>query len=127
DRGHGAGAADVLRSDRLAVPGVADDDAPEPLPQLGQRAGQREDGHHLRGGGDVETGLPGHTVDPVAQADDDVPQRPVVDVEHPAPGDAGQVQACVVPLVEVVVDQRRQQVVRRRDRVEVTGQVQVQG
>ena len=88
--------------------------------------GQREDRHHLGGGGDVEAGLPRDAVHVAAQADDDVAQRPVVDVEHPAPGDVVQVEAGLVALVEMVVEQRREQVVRRGDRVEVAGEVQVQ-
>ena len=61
-----------------------------------------------------------------AEADDDVAQRPVVDVEHAAPGDVVQVEAELVALVQVVVDHRRQQVVRRGDGVEVAGEVQVE-
>ncbi len=61
-----------------------------------------------------------------AEADHDVPQRPVVDVQHPAPGDVVQVEAERVALVQVVVEHRGEHVVRGRDGVHVTGQVQVQ-
>ena len=126
DRRHRAGAADVLGRHRLAVPGVADDDAPEPLPQVGQRGGQREDRHHLGGGGDVEAGLAGHAVLR--------PPRPMTMLRSArslTSSTRRQVMSCgsrpsVVALVEVVVDHRRQQVVRRGDGVEVAGQVQVE-
>ena len=43
---------------------------------------------------------------------DDLPQRPVVHVHHPAPGDAADVDVELVAPVDVVVEHRRQQVVR---------------
>ena len=41
------------------------------------------------------------------------------------PCDAAHVDAELVAMVDMVVDQRRKQVVRERDRVEVAGEVQV--
>ena len=58
--------------------------------------------------------------------DDDVAQRAVVDVEHAPPGDVVRVDVGRVALVEVVVEHRGEQVVRRGDRVEVAGEVQVE-
>ena len=51
--------------------------------------------------------------------------RPVVHVERALPGDAPRVDAELVAPIDVVVDQRRQQVVRGADRVEVAGEMQV--
>src|SRR5262249_40923671 len=76
---------------------------------------------------DVEPGLAYDAVLPRAQADDDAAQDSVAYVDHPAPGDAVPVDVEeVVVLVNVVVDHRRQQVVRGRDRVHVPGQVEVE-
>ena len=52
-------------------------------------------------------------------------QRAVVHVEHAAPGDAARVDVERVAPIDVVVDHRRQQIVRRRDRVEIAGEVKV--
>src|SRR6185312_6868426 len=101
-------------------------DAPEALPHLGEGRGEREDRHHLAGGGDVEAGLARDAVQLAAEAHDDVAQRAVVDVEHAPPGDVVRVDVGRVALVEVVVEHRGEQVVRRCDRVEVTGEVQVE-
>ncbi len=57
---------------------------------------------------------------------DDVAQRTVVDVDDPAPRDVVEVEAELVAVVQVVVDHRRQQVVRRGDGVEVAGEVEVE-
>jgi hypothetical protein len=60
-----------------------------------------------------------------AEGDGDVAQRPVVDVEHALPRDAAYVDAQLVAVVHVVVEQRREQVVGQLDRAEVAGEVQV--
>src|SRR5215210_1623411 len=125
--GHGAGGLQVFRGYRLAFHGAADHDPPEPPAQVPQRGGEGEDGHDLGGRGDVEAGLARHAVRPRPEADDDVAQGPVVDVEDPPPGDAVPVHAEeVVVLVDVVVDHGREQVVGRRYRVRVPCQVEVE-
>ena len=68
---------------------------------------------------------PGEAVHVAAQPDDHLAQRAVVHVEHALPGHAPDVDVELVAVVHVVVDQRRQQVVRRGDRREVAGEVQV--
>ncbi len=60
-----------------------------------------------------------------AEADDDVPQRPVIEVEHALPDDAAHVDVECIALLDVVVDDSGEQVVRRRDRVEVAREVEV--
>ena len=60
-----------------------------------------------------------------AERVDDRAQRAVVHVEHAPPGDAAAVDAEAVAPVDVVVDHRRQQIVRRGDGVEVAGEVEV--
>src|SRR5699024_3225024 len=84
-----------------------------------------QDGHDLGGHGDDEAVLPGHAVDLPAQADDDVPQGPVVHVQaaldqHP-PG----VDAQGVALLHVVVQHGAAQVVGGGDGVHVPGEVKV--
>ena len=49
-----------------------------------------------------------------AEADDHVAQRAVVHVEHAAPGNVARVDAERVAVVEVVVEQRGEQVVGAR-------------
>ena len=90
-----------------------------------ERLGEAEDGHHLGGHGDVEAGLARHRVVRAAQAHDDVPQRPVVHVDHALPDDPPRVDPQRVAVVDVVVEQRGQQVVGQLDGVEVAGEVEV--
>src|SRR5690606_42016911 len=48
-----------------------------------------------------------------------------LDVQHPGPHDAARIQSQLVAVVNVVVDQSRQQVVGGADGVDVAGEVQV--
>ena len=98
----------------------------EPRPQVVQVGGEGEDGHDLRGDGDDELGLARDAVLAAAEADDDVAQRPVADVEDPRPEDPVRVDAERVLVVEAVVDERAGQVVGRADGVDVAGQVEVE-
>ena len=86
---------------------------------------EAEDGHDLGGDGDVEAVLAREAVGDAAERVDDLAQRAIVHVEHAPPGDAARVEAEAVAPVDVVVDHRRQQIVRRRDGVEVAGEVEV--
>ena len=88
-------------------------------------SGETEDGHDLGGDGDVEAVLAREAVGDAAQRVDDRAQRAIVHVEHALPSDAARVEAEAVAPVDVIVDHRRQQIVRRRDGVEVAGEVQV--
>ena len=65
------------------------------------------------------------TVGDAAERADDLAQRPVVHVHDAAPDDAAGVDAELVAPVDVVVDQRRQQIVRGGDGVEVAGEMEV--
>ena len=86
---------------------------------------EAEDRHHLGGDRDVEAVRAREAVGDAAQRVDDLAQRAVVHVEDALPGDAAGVEAEAVAPVDVVVEHRRQQIVRRRDRVEVAGEVEV--
>src|SRR5690606_35528583 len=109
----------------LASVRVADEDPAQPFLKVRDATRQAEDGHDLRRDGDVKPALPGHAVGQAAETDNDMAQRAVVDVQHPGPQDAAGIQSQFVALVDVVVDQGRQQVVGGADCVDVACKVQV--
>ncbi len=85
--------------------------------------GQTEDGHDLRRHGDVEAGL---ALDALSLlADGHLAQRPVVEVDHPRPGDVRHIDVQLVALEEMVVEDGRAEVVSGSDGVDVTGEVEV--
>src|SRR5881396_2550767 len=86
---------------------------------------EAEDRHDLARGGDDEPVLPRHAVLRTAEARHDVPQLAVVHVEAPREQDAGRVDVELVPVEDVRVQDRRDQVVRRADGVDVPGEVEV--
>ncbi len=116
---------EVAGGDRLLGAAVADDDVADPALEVGPRLGEAEDRHQLGGDDDVEAVLARVAVGQPAEADHQVAQRAVVEVEHALPVDRPHVDVERVAVVDVVVDQRRQQVVGRPERREVAGEVQV--
>ena len=125
--GHGRRRPDVVGGDGEVRAGPPDHDPPEPGLEVGQVAGQAQGGHDLARGGDLEAGLPRDPVQRATQAQHDVAQEPVVHVDGARPGDPSGVQRCLLAELQAVVDQRREQVVRRGDGVQVAGEVQVDG
>ena len=123
---HRARRLDVLGRDRLALGRLADGDAAEPLPQVGEVARDGDEAHDLARRSDVEAGLARRSVRTSAETGDHVAQVPVVHVHAPAPGDRERIEPGGVPVVEVRVDERGEEVVRGRDRVQVAGEVEVQ-
>ena len=127
DHGHGPGAPQLLGGHR-ATPDVEADHDLARAAGAGRAAtsARARIGHDLGGGGDVEPRLAGHPVLGRPEAEDDVAQRPVVDVEHPPPRDGVEVELEVVAVVQVVVDDGRQGVVGGGHGVDVAGQVEVE-
>ena len=123
--GHGAIRLQVARQHRAAVGPVGHDHRPQPRLQILQRFRKAEAGHDFRGHGDVEPALPGKAVLRPAKPGDHIAQRAVVHVQHPAPDHPAQVDVQRVAPVDVVVDHRRQQVMRGGDGVEIPGEMQV--
>ena len=123
--GHRAVRFQLARGHRLAGQAVADDDVAQALLQVLHRGGQAENRHHLGGHHDVEAVLAREAVGRATEGDRHIAQSAVVHVDHPPPGDAAHIDAQLIAVVDVVVDQRGKQVVGQRDGVEVAGEVQV--
>src|SRR5699024_9412529 len=102
-----------------------DHDGADAAFEVSQVRGQAQDRHDLGGDHDVETVLPGGALGGPAQADHGLAQGPVIDVHHPLPLDAARVDAQLIALMDVIVDQGREGVVGDLDRVEVSGEVQI--
>ena len=104
----------------------ADGDRAEPRAQILEVARHREDRHDLGRGGDVEARLARDPVHLPAEPGHDLAQRAVVHVETAPPRDGERVDAERVPLEDVRVEHRGEEVVRGGDRVEVAGEVEVE-
>ena len=124
-RRHGAGGRQVARLHRLLVARLADLDIAEPPLQIGEIRGEAEDRHDLGRHGDVEAGLAREAVGDAAERGDDLAQRPVVHVDDAAPRDAAGVDVELVAPIDVIVDQRREQIVGGADGVEIAGEMEV--
>ena len=112
-------------SDRLFVARIAEHDIAEALLQIHQIPREAKDGHDLRGHCNVEAGFTDDTVVKAPESRSNRPERAIVHVDDPAPGHASRVDIELVLPVHVVVDQGREQVMGRADRVEITREMQV--
>src|SRR5207237_10397115 len=111
-----------------ALVGVVNvNDSDETFPQVGEVVGETQDRHDLGGHHAHETALTRHAVGAAAESDDDLAQRPIVDIDHAGPADAAHVETELIALVDVVVDESGQQVVGERDGGKVGGEMQVDG
>ena len=115
----------VAGPDRRLLTGVADDDVAQSRLEVLARGGQAKDRHHFGRNDDVKSILARETIAGSAQRHHGGAQRTVVHVHDTPPDDASHIEAQRIAVMDVVVQQRRQQVVRQRNRVEVAGEVQV--
>jgi len=123
--GHCAVRLQITSQHRFLLARVADDDLAHARLQVLETRGQAEDRHDLRSDDDIEPILARITVRRPTKRDRDVAQCAVVHVDDTLPRDAAHVEAELVAMMDVVVDQRGEQVVGERDSIEVTGEMQV--
>ena len=109
----------------LLVARLADLDIAEPPLQIGEILGKAEDRHDLARHGDVEASLAREAVGGAAERGDDLAQRPVVHVHGAAPGHPAGVDVELVAPIDVIVDQRREQIVGGADGMEIAGEMEV--
>ncbi|OQA09268.1 MAG: hypothetical protein BWY66_00638 [bacterium ADurb.Bin374] len=102
-----------------------DQDASEPLFQVGDIGCEAENRHHFRGGGDIEARLTHPAVRRAAEATHGRAQRPIVHVHDAAELDTAWIETQRVALHEVVVDHRRKQIVRGRNGMDVAREMEI--
>ena len=122
---HGALGLKVAGTNGLAGKAVADDDLAQALLKVVDARGQAQDCHDLGGNGDVEAVLTRHALGLAANAVDNMAQLTIVHVDDALPGDALDVDAELVALLNMVVEHSGQQVVGGTDGMEVTGKVKI--
>ena len=122
---HGALGLQVVGGDGPAVVGIGHHHPAKAGLQVGDVGGEAQHRHDLAGHGDVEAILPGHALHPAAQAVHDAAQLAVVHVHAALPGDALDIDAQGVALLDVVVQHGRAQIVGGADGVEVAGEVKI--
>src|SRR5258708_25384401 len=115
----------LRREYRFLGPHIAYDDAAEALAQIGEALSEAEDRHHLRGDHNVKAILPRKAIAGPTQCDDEVAQRSVIHVDHTLPSYTTRVDFQFVAVMDVIVDERSQQVIGQRDGGEVAGEMKV--
>ena len=123
--GHRPVNLEIGRRHGTPIERVGHHDASQAFPQFGQRFRKTEDGHHLRGHGDVKTALVRHAVPWPPQTDRHLPHGSIVHVHHTPPHDPSHVDSQLVAVVDVVVETGGQEIVGQFDGVNVAGEVEV--
>ena len=114
-----------MGGDRLALTVIGHHHPAQTGFQVRKVRGQTKHRHDLAGHGDIKAVLPGDPLHPAAEAVDNVAELPVVHIHTALPGDVLYVDIQGVPLLDMVVQQRCQQVIGRPDSVEIPGEVKV--
>ena len=125
ERSHSAFGMKVMGSNGLIVAGVANNDATQALLQVGDGGCQAEDGHNLGGNRNIEAVFAGNAVGFAAQATHDVAQLTVVHVNNTLPRNAANVDAKLVAIVDMGIEQSSEQIVCRANSMEVAREMQV--
>jgi hypothetical protein len=123
--GHRPGRLQLLRGDRVPVEVLRDGDRTEACAEVLEVGCNRDDRHHFGRGSDVEARLPDVTVRTAAETDGHVAQRTVIDVEAAPPADRERVDAELVAVEDVRLEESGEQVVRGADRMDVACEVEV--
>ena len=126
NHGHRARSLEVIGRDRLALVRVANGDRAETPTEVMDVPGHGDDGHDLRGRRDVESRLTRIAVGPPAEPHGDLPQRPVVHVQAAPPADRQRVDAEPVPVQHVRLEGGGEEVVRSPDRMDISGEMEVE-
>ena len=121
----GTGDTQVVYRKRFIVVGVAQEDIPDATLEVVEVRGEAEDGHDFRSGSDVEARLSRDAIDGTAQAGDDVAQAAVVYVQDALPLDFLQTETSMAILIKMVVEQRGNHVVSRRNGMKISREMQI--
>ena len=78
---------EVGTGQRLAVPGLAENDFTDPVPQIREAGGEAKHRHDFRGRGDIKAIFSRHAMEWASEADDNIAKSPVVEIYHSFPGD----------------------------------------
>ena len=123
--GHRAFGVQITRIYGFLVACVADHDATQAFFHVVEVGSETEDRHDFRRNDDVEAVFTRIPVSGAAERDGDVSKGSVVHIDHTPPCHPAHVNTERIAVVNVVVDQRSEQIVCETDRVEIPGEVEV--
>ena len=111
--------------DRFVVIGITDNDPGKSLLEVIDIASQTKDCHDLTGHRDDKMILSDKSVSLAAKTDHDIPQCTVIHIFTSLPHYLFGIDAKLIALLDVIVEECRQQIVCSGDGMEVTGKVEV--
>ena len=124
-RSHRTLCVKLAHGDGFVLTRVPQHNVTEALLEILEICRQAEDRHDLGRNRDIKAGFAHHTVMEAAETRCDATQCTIVHINDPTPGNAARIDVQFVIPVHVIVDQRREQVVRRANGMEVTREMEV--
>src|SRR5262249_9172339 len=125
ERGHRPVRLKLAGAYRLAGAGIAGKHFRQPLLEIVEVPCATGERRYPRCYGGLQTRLAWEPVGDAAERGDDRPQRAIIHVHYPPPRDAPTVNAERIAPIDVIVDQRGEQVVRGADSMEIAGEMQI--
>ena len=120
-----SGHTEIVYSERLVIVRISQQDVADTAFQVFDVRCQAKDRHDFRSGCDVKTCLRRYTVGRSAQAGNNVAQAAVIHVQYAFPFDFFQTFTGITRLVDVIVQQCRDHIVGRSNRMEIPRKMQV--
>jgi hypothetical protein len=119
--GHRTGTAERFGRGHGAALGQADKDSAESLTKIGMISGQRQDRHDFRRLGNDKLPLPRCP----CRTQHDVTKRSIAHTQRARPSDSLWIELQPIAVKQVVIHERREQIVAGRDRMGITREMQI--
>ena len=116
---------EIADRDRLIVIGIGNDRPADAFFKVLQVFGQTHDRHDLRCHGDDESIFAFYAVCFLILSDRYAAQRPIVHIQTALPDDLRRINVQFIPLIDVIIQHRADQIVCRGDRMHIAGKMQV--
>ena len=125
ERRHRARRVQIARRDRFIFIRIRDDDPRQPRLEIRDVLCQAQNRHDFRRHRNLETVLARHAVHRPAEPDDDMTKRAVIHIQHATPDDTTRIDTERVSLLQMIVQHRREKIVRRRHRMDIPREMQI--
>ena len=125
DSCHGTSSLEIFGCDRLSLVVVPNNDAIKTFFEIKDIFRETENGHDFRSHGDVKAIFTRNSVCFSLKAIDNMTELTVVHIDHPFPGDATRIDAQLIAVMDMVVNQGCKEVVGNPNGMEVSGKVKV--
>ena len=125
EQGKSTGYIQLISPYSTAITGICHHDLTKTLFHVLQVSGQTQNSHHLRGHGNIKASLTRNAMGFAPHADYHMTESTVIQVQYTLPSDTANINIQGIPLLDMIVNNRRQQIVGCGNSVEIAGEMKV--